>query len=129
MEIDMPDYGIGIWIEGDDLVLRFPDRQLVKVPVAEFPRVINVLRTRWEYAQRQERMGIGTTAAPVQHDWDLVREHLSRADVEAAKAEKDAKRCAQAQARAQRERRRIEKKVAKRDADKAAHNLLTSLGL
>lgn len=123
MDIDMPEYGIGLWIEGDNLVLRFPDRQLVTVPAVEFPRVINVLRTRWEYAKRRERMTIGTTAAPVQHDWDLIREHLSRADLEAREAAKKAK----AASREATERRQREKRIAKRDADKAADELLADL--
>ena len=123
MDIDMPEYGVGIWIEGDQLVLRFPDRQLVRVPTSEFARVINVLRTRWEYAKRKERMTIGTTAAPVQHDWDLVREHLSRADLEEA-ATKKKKRAAEREAI---DRRARERRIAKRDAEKAADQLLAEL--
>lgn len=121
----MPLYGVGLWIEGDTLMLRFPDRQLVPIPVSEFPRIINVLRVRYEYAQRGARMGIGTTAAPVAHDWELIREHLSREDVEAQDAAKAAKKAD----RVAMERKALMRRVAKREAAKQADDLLALVGL
>lgn len=122
MDVEMPAYGVGLWVEGDTLMLRFPDRQLVPIPVSEFGRIINVLRVRWEYAQRGARMGIGTTAAPVAHDWELVQEHLSREEVEAKAAKKAADRIAA-------ERKALMRRVAKREAAKQADELLALAGL
>jgi hypothetical protein len=46
MEIECPSHAIAIWTEGDTIQVRFPDRQLVAIPVTEWPRLFTILKHR-----------------------------------------------------------------------------------
>lgn len=73
-----PSHAVGLWLEGDNFMVRFPDQQLVTIPVAEPGRLINVLRSRAEAALRKAPRTIGTNSAPVQYDLDKVRRFEDR---------------------------------------------------
>lgn len=124
MEIDAPSHAVGLWIEGDHFLVRFPDRQLVSIPVCEAGRLINVLRARSEYAARAKRMSIGTDAAPVQYDLDQIRKHLARHPLDT-----DEQRANRAAERAERDRKALLRRANKRQKIKEADELLTLVGL
>lgn len=74
MEIDAPAYAVAIWIEGDNFVVRFPDRQAVTIPLAEPRRLITILSARRSPAARLR--AIGTDACPTQWDIDHARQQF-----------------------------------------------------
>lgn len=118
MDVEMPSYGVGLWIEGDRFAIRFPDQQLVYIPLSETTRLVSVLRHRESLYRAKGRATIGTKGAPVQYDIDIIAEALLRQEREAKAAEKAA-----------RERKALMRRVAKRQAEKEADELLTLVGL
>lgn len=60
-----PTHAVSIWIEGDNLMVRFPDQQLIPIPANEPGRLINILRLR---ASAKRRPSIGAPGCPVAHD-------------------------------------------------------------
>ncbi len=73
MDIDCPAHAIAIWLEGDDIAIRFPDRQLVTIP-QNFTMLLNILKPRARAAEvnGRDHMRVGHEAAPVQYDIDAV---------------------------------------------------------
>jgi hypothetical protein len=72
MEIECPSHAIAIWTEGDTIQVRFPDRQLVAIPVTEWPRLFTILKHREDSVTKRRPMTVGTLAAPVQYDIDAI---------------------------------------------------------
>lgn len=111
MNVEMPAYGVGLWLEGDAYCIRFPDQQLIKIPVGEEGRLRNVLRHRERLLAQGAKPTIGTLGAPVQYDIDRVAEHLTREDEERRKAAK----AAQARKALM---RRVDRRIREKEADK-----------
>ena len=94
MEIECPSHAIALWIEGDNLMIRFPDRQLVPIPATEFKRLETVLRARAEFARRKMRPSVATEAAPVAYDLEeaTIKRRAAEERADAARAKKRDKR-------------------------------------
>jgi hypothetical protein len=73
MEIDAPAHCIAVWIEGDNIMVRLPDHQLLdmKSPI----QLMNLLQERAK--SKRDQMTVGTKAAPVQYDIDTIAAHLN----------------------------------------------------
>lgn len=76
MEIDCPPQAVAVWLEPDSLHVRFPDRQLIKIPAGEPQRLIVMLQGLLRERARATVRTVGTTAAPVQYDIDEVARQL-----------------------------------------------------
>lgn len=124
MDIEAPEHAVGLWIEGDNFMIRFPDRQLVHIPLAEAGRLITVLRARAEFAARKLRMSVATEAAPVQYDLEVIRRHLAT-----HRMETDEQRADRAAAKKERDRKALLRRVNKREKMKEVNELLTLVGL
>ncbi len=122
MEIDCPPYAIAIWLEGDEIAIRFPDRQRVNIPV-NVTMLVNILKPRCDAALAcsRDHMRPGTNAAPVQYDIDKI------ADV--VRSGRPAPTIEQIKERRERERNRLLRASAKRDRLKEANELLAIAGL
>jgi hypothetical protein len=70
ISIDAPSHAVAIWLEGDKIMVRFPDRQLVMYdsPI----QLMLTLQHRADSIKRKRPMTVGTEAAPVQYDIDTV---------------------------------------------------------
>lgn len=128
MEIDAPTHCIAVWIEGDNIMVRLPDRQLLTMqsPI----QLMNLLTTRAK--SRHERMTVGTKAAPVQYDIDTVAAHLNghTYDIKGKSWDDLAKEAGERiRDREDANRRRLLKKDAKRMAKKEAEDTLAIVGL
>lgn len=122
MEIDCPTHAIAIWLEGDAIAIRFPDRQRVDIP-QNFTMLLNILKPRAKAAEinGRDHMRVGTKAAPVQYDIDAIAA-IVRSGRPAPTAEQIAKREAK-------ERKRLLNIDRKRMALKEANKLLELVGL
>lgn len=118
MEIDCPSHAIAIWLEGDTITVRFPDRQCVTFET--MGQVLLTLRHRRDAALAREKPTVGTRAAPVQYDIDAIAEAMKRPNGKSPEQIEDAKA---------RERRRLLRIDAKRMALKEANELLAIAGL
>lgn len=115
MEIDCPDHAVAVWAEGESLVIRFPDHQLVEVPILEPQRLVNVLRMREQFVLRQAKMTVATDAAPCQLQiYDAFKEAVSTEKA----AAREAKR-----------RRQLLKRANEAHARKEADKILEAAGL
>lgn len=102
MEIDAPSHAVGLWIEGDAFVVRFPDRQLIKIPFQDASgepysgsqRLVQMLRQRESMGTKGQKTTVGTLGAPVQYDIDRGEEGISREDLNREKAVKAVKAAA-----------------------------------
>lgn len=125
MDVDMPSYGVGLWLEDNSFVVRFPDQQLIKIPVAETGRLVNVLRHRESMVHAKQRPTVGTLGAPVQYDIDRVAEHLTREDEE----QKREKRTMSLQAKRAARRKALIKEIAQKQREREGDELLALTGL
>lgn len=113
MEIDAPEQAVAIWLEGDNIFCRFPDRQLVTFD--NTLQLMNTLKHRERMARRRQRMAVGTNGAPVQYDIDKVAEALARKQTRAVDEKGTEVR--------ERERARLLRKDAKMQAMKELREL------
>lgn len=118
MEIDCPAHAIAIWLEGDTITVRFPDRQLVTFET--MGQVALTIRHRRDAALAHSRPTVGTRAAPVQYDIDKIAEAMKQSNGKSPE---------QIEERRIRERRRLLRVDAKRMALKEANALLSIAGL
>lgn len=129
MEIDAPSHAVAVWLEGDAIMVRFPDRQVVAMqsPI----QLMIVLKHREDATKRRRPMTVGTEAAPVQYDIDTVAASLKSAPINGHKNWDDNVREAGERIRAKNEtkKRRLITKDNKRLARKEAEALLSSIGL
>jgi hypothetical protein len=128
MEIDAPTHCIAVWIEGDNIMVRYPDRQLVNIksPV----QLMDLLMQR--YRDRNGRMTVGTKAAPVQYDIDTIAAHINghTYDIKGKSWDDLAKEAGKwLRDKEDAKRRRLLKKDAKRMAKKEAEDTLAIVGL
>jgi hypothetical protein len=123
MEIEAPAHAIAIWSEGDKIMCRLPDRQLLALPFALGP-LMAILRAREPQRVNGHGHKVGTEASPVQYDIDKIAEALKRKSADHYKAvqEKGAET-------RERERARLLRKDAKMQRDKAAERELRELNL
>jgi hypothetical protein len=119
MDIDCPNQAVAIWTEGDTIQVRFPDRQLVAIPVAEWPRLFTILKHREDSTHKRRPMTVGTLAAPVQYDIDAIANAVNGHPVDPEKAV----------AKAAANRERLLRKDRKMQASKEADDLLALAGL
>src|SRR6266576_3722884 len=122
MEIDCPAHAIAIWLEGDNIAVRFPDRQRIDIP-QNLTMLLNILRPRARAAEvaSRDHMRVGNKAAPVQYDIDAIAA-IVRSGRPAPTAEQIAEREA-------RERKRLLNIDRKRMALKETNELLELIGL
>jgi hypothetical protein len=120
MEIECPNQAVAIWTEGDTIQVRFPDRQLIAIPVVEWPRLFTILKHREDSVTKRRPMTVGTLAAPVQYDIDKVAKLMK---------ENDAMLADKANGKAAANRERLLRKDRKMQASKEADELLALAGL
>lgn len=128
MEIDAPGHAIAVWIEGDNIMVRLPDRQLLQMqsPI----QLMNLLMQRDQ--DRNRRMTVGTKAAPVQYDIDTIAAHLNGRtyDIKGKTWDDLAKEAGERiRDREDAKRKRLLRKDAKRIARKEAEDTLAIVGL
>jgi hypothetical protein len=119
MEIECPSHAIAIWTEGDTIQVRFPDRQLIAIPVTEWPRLFTILKHREDSVTKRRPMTVGTRAAPVQYDIDAIAKAVNGHSVGPERAV----------AKAAANRERLLRKDRKMRAGKEADELLRLAGL
>lgn len=122
MEIDCPAQAVAIWLEGDEIAVRFPDRQRVNIP-ANLTMLLNILKPRARAAaiESRDHMRPGTKAAPVQYDIEAIAK-IVRSGRPAPTEEQTA-------AREAKERKRLLNVDRKRMALREANELLELAGL
>jgi hypothetical protein len=127
VEIDAPTHCIAVWIEGDNIMVRLPDRQLLTIqsPI----QLMNLLTQR---AKPAARLTVGTKAAPVQYDIDMIAAHLNghTYDIKGKSWDDLAKEAgARIRDREDAKRARLLRQDAKRMAKKEAEDTLAIVGL
>jgi hypothetical protein len=128
MEIDAPSHCVAVWIEGDNIMVRLPDHQLLdmKSPI----QLMNLLQERAK--SKRDRMTVGTDAAPVQYDIDTIAAHLNghSYDIKGRSWDDLAKEAgARIRDREDAKRKRLLRQDAKRMAKKEAEDTLAIVGL
>jgi hypothetical protein len=128
MEIDAPAQAVAVWIEGDKIMVRLPDHQLLDMqsPI----QLMLLLKDRWD--QRAQRMTVGTKAAPVQYDIDTIAAHLNghTYDIKGKSWDDLAKEAGKRiRDREDTKRARLLRQDAKRMAKKEAEETLAIVGL
>jgi hypothetical protein len=128
MEIDAPAQAVAVWIEGDKIMVRLPDHQLLDMqsPI----QLMLLLKDRWD--QRAQRMTVGTKAAPVQYDIDTIAAHMNghTYDIKGKSWDDLAKEAgARIRDREDAKRARLLRQDAKRMAKKEAEDTLAIVGL
>jgi hypothetical protein len=76
MDIDAPPQAIAVWLEGDNIMVRFPDRQLVTM--TSLAQLMITLKHRESSATKKRPMTVGTLAAPVQYDIDAIAAAINK---------------------------------------------------
>jgi hypothetical protein len=128
MEIDAPAQAVAVWIEGDKIMVRLPDHQLLDMqsPI----QLMLLLKDRWD--QRAQRMTVGTKAAPVQYDIDKIAARLNghSYDIKGKSWDDLAKEAGERiRDREDAKRKRLLRQDAKRMAKKEAEDTLAIVGL
>lgn len=122
MEIECPPQALAVWLKGDFIQVRFPDRQLVEIPYNELGRLLNLMRTREHVANTSKDWRIGQPGCPDQYGIDdSLRERADR-QFDETNRQRDERRKAEA-------RKKVELKVKRRVELEEAERILAEAGL